>query len=237
MSKGSWMKSRLRHFLRASLSALLPARLLGNFLAPKPSASERSAYWARSVLAQLENMHMPALKINRIPSWAEKSPIWMGVDPGSAVGDKTQWVMRDCVTGQNYPVPDYIPHEWLDRIKVMADDKGVHWLWTGWNNGEGHGKVRVNGKAKYTHREIWERVTGTKLLRSQYVDHKCEHKPCLTFEHLEPVLPGVNTQRGPGRHTQYKPLTGPGKCCCFAGFEPLDTIGMPHRTDCPDRAQ
>lgn len=101
-------------------------------------------------------------------------------------------------------LPDYIPAEWRNRITIHCDGRGVHYLWTGWNNGEGHGKVRVKGKMRYTHREIVERVTGTKLERRDYVDHLCELKPCLNFDHLEPVPPGENTARGPGSRTQYR---------------------------------
>lgn len=105
-------------------------------------------------------------------------------------------------------LPDYIPAAWRNRVKIFVDDRGVHYLWTGWNNGEGHGKVRVAGKMRYTHREIVERVTGRKLSRWDYVDHKCELKPCLNFDCLDPTTPGENTARGPGRHTQYRKHLG-----------------------------
>lgn len=101
-------------------------------------------------------------------------------------------------------LPDYIPREWADRITILEDERGRHYLWTGWNNGEGHGKVRIDGKACYTHRIIVERVRGVVLGTLDYVDHKCERKACLNYDHLEPVTPGENVARGPGRHWQYK---------------------------------
>lgn len=108
--------------------------------------------------------------------------------------------------GRLYVVPDYLPDEWLDRITLEVDADGKpHYLWTGWNNGEGHAKVKRQGKTIYCHRDIVERVEGRKLTRLQYVDHECARKNCLNYDCLEAVPPGVNTQRGPGRHTQFKP--------------------------------
>lgn len=101
-------------------------------------------------------------------------------------------------------LPDYIPSAWHNRIQILSDHRGVHYLWTGWNNGQGHGKVWREGKMRYTHREIVERVEGRKLERFDYVDHRCERKPCLNYDCLEVVPPAENTARGPGRHTQYR---------------------------------
>lgn len=101
-------------------------------------------------------------------------------------------------------LPSYIPREWWDRVEVVVDERGVHYCWTGWNNGEGHGKAKVDGRTVYTHREIYERCSGVKLGRFDFVDHGCERKPCMNFDHLEAVPPAVNTARGPGRHTQYR---------------------------------
>lgn len=117
-------------------------------------------------------------------------------------------------------LPGYIPFAWHDRIRVVTDAKGTHYLWTGWNNGEGRGKAREGGKAVYTHRRIVEIVTGRKLNRFEYVDHvaeRCDHKACMNFDHLEPVPPAVNTARGPGAQHQFKPAWGYG--------EPLDALG------------
>ena len=101
-------------------------------------------------------------------------------------------------------LPDYIPREWHDRIRVVLDEKGVHYLWTGWNNGEGHGKVSVDGKAQYTHRIICSRVQGRPLSKGEVVDHNCRHRPCLNGDHLEPVTVSVNTNRGNGIYYQFK---------------------------------
>lgn len=108
------------------------------------------------------------------------------------------------VNGRFYVVPDYIRDEWLDRITVIVDAKGVHWCWTGWNNGEGHGKARIDGRVQYVYRHLVEQKIGRPLLKGEVVDHVCERKPCITLEHLDPCTTGTNTSRGPGAFTQYR---------------------------------
>lgn len=136
--------------------------------------------------------------------------ITIGIDP--ARGPDLGAVFRafKMPGGQLVMVPDYIPDAWLDRITPEWGPRpdgtmAWHFMWTGWNNGQGHGKVRRAGKTLYTHRDVVERVTGRKLARKDFVDHLCKRKPCLTFGCLEVVPPGENTRRGPGVHHQFKP--------------------------------
>lgn len=101
-------------------------------------------------------------------------------------------------------IPDYIPEHWHDRIKIVEDERGIHYLWTGWNNGEGHGKVRVEGKQVYTHRYVYSKVHGIVLRTLDFVDHLCERKPCVNVNHMEKVTPAINTARGPGKFWQFR---------------------------------
>lgn len=101
-------------------------------------------------------------------------------------------------------LPWYIPERWHDRVTVFFDHQGVHFLWTGWNNGQGHAKAKVDGVTVYIHRWIYTIVTGIVLDRFDYVDHRCGYKNCLNYDCHEAVPPGVNTERGPGRLTQYR---------------------------------
>lgn len=126
------------------------------------------------------------------------------------------------------PLPWYIPVAWRDKITpVWGPDRDGNLRWhllkAGWNNGEGHAKARVSGKAVYCHRHVVELVEGRKLDRFNYVDHRCERKSCLTYECLEAVYPGVNTLRGPGRHTQFKPVEPPpaGYACLGTNVQEL----------------
>lgn len=101
-------------------------------------------------------------------------------------------------------LPSYIPEAWHNRIRIEIDERGVHYLWTGWSNGEGHGKVRVKGKAVYVHREVIRLKTGVPVPKNKVVDHLCRHRPCMNFDCLEPVTVAVNTYRGDGAYYQYK---------------------------------
>lgn len=124
-----------------------------------------------------------------------------GVDFGSPDGDTT--VYAAVVNGRCYIMPEYL-HPWANRITCSVDERGVHWLWNGWNNGEGHAKVRIAGKTRYLYRHLFEKLNGVTLVRCDHIDHLCERKPCLNAEHWEKVTPGENTARGPGRWTQFK---------------------------------
>jgi hypothetical protein len=108
------------------------------------------------------------------------------------------------MTGPSDTIPAYIPERWHSKIKVEHDDKGTHYLWTGWNNGEGHAKAKVHGCTVYIYRWLYERITGRALRSDEHIDHTCERKPCLNFLHWEPVPPKANTFRGAGRRTQYR---------------------------------
>lgn len=119
--------------------------------------------------------------------------------------------------GFYYKIPAYIPLKWARKVKVLVDEKGIHYLWTGWNNGEGHAKAKHDGKTVYIYRFLFQMMTGIVLRRWDYVDHTCEHKACLNYDHWEAVAPRVNTARGPGAATQYRPPADYG--------EPLDAIG------------
>lgn len=102
-------------------------------------------------------------------------------------------------------LPDYIPAEWHDRIKIMTDERGLHFIWTGWSNGKGHGKVSINGEAKYVHRVVVERVDNITLATDDIVDHLCRHRGCINRACLEVVTMKENTDRGLGKDYQFKP--------------------------------
>jgi hypothetical protein len=101
-------------------------------------------------------------------------------------------------------LPWYIPVEWADRIEIVIDFRGLHYIWTGWHNGQGHGKVSIDGKTWYTHRWIYSKFHKVVLERFTYVDHCCERKGCMNITHLEAVPPITNTARGPGARCQFR---------------------------------
>lgn len=129
----------------------------------------------------------------------------LGVDFGSPNGETT--VYFAVVDGRCYIMPEYL-HPWADKITCRVDARGVHWLWQGWNNGEGHAKARIDGKTHYLYRWLYAKLHSMTLVRNDHIDHLCELKPCLNAEHWEKVTPGENTARGPGQRTQYRPQGG-----------------------------
>ena len=69
------------------------------------------------------------------------------------------------------------------------------WFWTGWNSGNGYGKVSVEGKAMMAHRAVYEMLVGP-IPDGLILDHGCRHRACCNPAHLEPVTVLINTLRG-----------------------------------------
>ncbi len=68
----------------------------------------------------------------------------------------------------------------LDRINVVGDC----WIWSGWNNEDGYGKIRINKKAYFVHRVIYSYFFGEIPLEKPCVLHKCDTPSCLNPNHL-----------------------------------------------------
>ncbi len=104
-------------------------------------------------------------------------------------------------------LPDWIPDRIRSRITV--EDHGhttLCWSVSGWNDGKGHAKIRWWGRCTFTHIVCWCIKHG--LARSDVkgvLDHLCRNESCCNPDHLEDVTVKVNTDRGYGRHNQFKP--------------------------------
>lgn len=65
------------------------------------------------------------------------------------------------------------------------------WLWSGYVNHDGYGRVQINGKQTMVHRATFGVVPdGTEL------DHKCRVRSCCNPDHLDPVPHSENVRRG-----------------------------------------
>jgi hypothetical protein len=113
-----------------------------------------------------------------------------------AVKLKTLWrllrVLSRC--GQSL---ERLPEAWRAKIKIAAnlEFRTPCWIWTGWNSGNGYGKVRVQGKAMMAHRAIYELLI--RPIPPGYVlDHRCRNRGCCNPAHLECVSVKENTHRG-----------------------------------------
>lgn len=72
------------------------------------------------------------------------------------------------------------------------------WLWTGPMNGEpGYGTMKVFGGYALAHRLSYELFVGP-IPDGLVIDHLCNNRPCVNYEHLEPVTYRENILRGNG---------------------------------------
>lgn len=69
------------------------------------------------------------------------------------------------------------------------------WIFTGYRNRGGYGRVGWNGKAVLLHRLVWEFVKGP-LLVTDVLDHLCRNRGCCNPNHLEIVTAKENHRRG-----------------------------------------
>ena len=67
--------------------------------------------------------------------------------------------------------------------KVVSDDLGACWEWTGvLSNGE-YGYFRLYGSMVFTHKHAWETENG-KIPHKIKVCHKCDNPKCVRLSHL-----------------------------------------------------
>lgn len=78
--------------------------------------------------------------------------------------------------------------------KIFLPGNGC-WVWTGQKNDAGYGKITVKGKPLYAHRVAYELWVGN-IPADKEIDHLCNNKSCINFEHLETVTHQENIRRG-----------------------------------------
>lgn len=83
-------------------------------------------------------------------------------------------------------------------VKVEPEPNSGCWLWTGGDNGVGHGKFRYQGKKNC----LAHRVAYSLLVRpipdGLTIDHLCRVPACVNPRHLEVVTLRENVLRGSG---------------------------------------
>ena len=73
------------------------------------------------------------------------------------------------------------------------------WLWQGHIDKAGYARLqegRRGGAVLYAHRFAFEHFTGCAVPAGKHLDHLCRVRRCVNPDHLEPVTPAVNVQRG-----------------------------------------
>lgn len=90
------------------------------------------------------------------------------------------------------------PAEWLFARAEVTTDPAACWTWTGSLNGDGYGKLRVDGRMSLAHRVAYETCVGP-IEDGLVLDHLCNNRACVRPSHLEPVTQGENLARGRAR--------------------------------------
>lgn len=78
---------------------------------------------------------------------------------------------------------------------VGPDETGGDcWVWAGFLDSKGYGKLSSRGKTLFAHRVSYELIVA-EIPDGLQIDHLCRNKSCVNPWHLEPVTGSVNTLR------------------------------------------
>jgi len=71
----------------------------------------------------------------------------------------------------------------LDRIFAKVEKVGDCWIWRGWRNDDGYGKLRIHGRQRFAHRVVYELSYGP-VPQGLEVCHTCDVRACVRPAHL-----------------------------------------------------
>ena len=83
----------------------------------------------------------------------------------------------------------------MTRFWERVDKTEDCWIWTGANNGNGYGRLSVDGRLQYAHRWAYQ-LTHGEIPDDLVIDHLCRTRACVRPEHLQAVPAAVNIRRG-----------------------------------------
>ena len=69
------------------------------------------------------------------------------------------------------------------------------WEWTGSTDGNGYGKVKVDGRFRVAHEAMWEATTGRKKPAGKVLDHTCSRRTCVRPGHMSLTTQSENLKR------------------------------------------
>jgi hypothetical protein len=79
--------------------------------------------------------------------------------------------------------------------KYTPEPNSGCWLWLGFSDGKGYGRLELMGRPHLAHRVGYELFKGP-IPDGLVLDHLCKNPFCVNPDHLEPVTMGENTRRG-----------------------------------------
>ena len=82
----------------------------------------------------------------------------------------------------------------LDR-RIVKDDETGCWIWLGYRNRHGYGRVTRDKRGYFVHRLKFEERHGP-IPDGLEPDHLCNNPPCVNPDHLELVTRSENARRG-----------------------------------------
>lgn len=68
-------------------------------------------------------------------------------------------------------------------IQPHTPELGQCWIWTGFCDRDGYGKMNVHREKRYCHRFAWEDKMGP-IPEGMLICHKCDNPPCVRLDHL-----------------------------------------------------
>jgi len=66
---------------------------------------------------------------------------------------------------------------------ALTEDREGCRVWAGGSNGNGYGRLSVNGRMVYAHRHAWQ-ITNGDIPEGMVVDHTCYNRACVKPSHL-----------------------------------------------------
>lgn len=93
--------------------------------------------------------------------------------------------------------------------RLVIDPSGCL-LWTGWTDGDGYGRIRIDGHERLVHRLMYELFVGP--IPDGLKAWGCRNRNCASPAHLEPVTTRENVLRGDGVAAVQAAVTHCGTC-------------------------